>query len=232
MLEPSPSPSASLLVREFALNGLAGARTDEIAARTRSSKRIYYCFGDKDGLCLSALEKRLPHGSRMREQARRRWAIAARSAPTSRRVHVRSSQWARAYIRMVMIENIHHGEFLERSKAIRGLNVTALIRSRRFTPVVSPMGLFGRVSIPRTSLADQRARFLQRLEPGDVQQDFRLRCRLGESPKISASSGRRDGALVCRSARQTCCKVGGKLLDPSFNPGDCVRVTLGGNCRE
>src|SRR5688572_7940481 len=43
--------------QEFALNGLAGARIDEIAARTRSSKRmIYYYFGDKDGLYLSALE--------------------------------------------------------------------------------------------------------------------------------------------------------------------------------
>ncbi|RYE71671.1 MAG: TetR/AcrR family transcriptional regulator, partial [Hyphomicrobiales bacterium] len=38
---------------EFALNGLSGARIDEIAARTRSSKRmIYYYFGDKEGLYL------------------------------------------------------------------------------------------------------------------------------------------------------------------------------------
>ena len=41
---------------EFAANGLSGARIDEIAARTRSSKRmIYYYFGDKEGLYLSAL---------------------------------------------------------------------------------------------------------------------------------------------------------------------------------
>src|SRR5688572_12700865 len=43
--------------KEFALNGLSGARIDEIAARTKSSKRmIYYYFGDKDGLYLKALE--------------------------------------------------------------------------------------------------------------------------------------------------------------------------------
>src|SRR5690606_17744542 len=42
---------------EFALNGLSGARIDEIAARTRFSKRmIYYYFGDKEGLYLNALE--------------------------------------------------------------------------------------------------------------------------------------------------------------------------------
>jgi AcrR family transcriptional regulator len=42
---------------EFALNGLSGARIDEIAARTRSSKRmIYYYFRDKESLYLQALE--------------------------------------------------------------------------------------------------------------------------------------------------------------------------------
>ena len=30
------------------------------------------------------------------------------------------------FIRMVMIENIHHGEFLDRSSVIRDLNVTAI----------------------------------------------------------------------------------------------------------
>ncbi len=44
--------------KEFALNGLSGARIDEIAARTRFSKRmIYYYFRDKEGLYLAALEE-------------------------------------------------------------------------------------------------------------------------------------------------------------------------------
>ena len=43
--------------QEFAENGLAGARIDEIAAKTKSSKRmIYYYFGDKEGLYLTVLE--------------------------------------------------------------------------------------------------------------------------------------------------------------------------------
>ena len=42
---------------EFARNGLSGARIDEIAAKTRTSKRmIYYYFGDKEGLYARALE--------------------------------------------------------------------------------------------------------------------------------------------------------------------------------
>ena len=43
--------------REFADKGLAGARIDEIADKTSSSKRmIYYYFGGKDGL--------YPHGAK------------------------------------------------------------------------------------------------------------------------------------------------------------------------
>ena len=44
--------------REFADKGLAGARIDEIAAATRTSKRmIYYYFGSKEGLYIAVLEE-------------------------------------------------------------------------------------------------------------------------------------------------------------------------------
>ncbi|CAN5394956.1 TetR/AcrR family transcriptional regulator [soil metagenome] len=43
--------------REFALNGLAGARVDEIAARAGVNKQlVYHYFGDKDALYLAVLE--------------------------------------------------------------------------------------------------------------------------------------------------------------------------------
>ncbi|HUD89972.1 TetR family transcriptional regulator [Sphingobium sp.] len=43
---------------EFADKGLSGARIDEIAERTNSSKRmIYYYFGGKDGLYRAVLER-------------------------------------------------------------------------------------------------------------------------------------------------------------------------------
>jgi AcrR family transcriptional regulator len=42
---------------EFAAKGLAGARVDEIAARSGSNKRmIYEYFGNKEGLWLTVLE--------------------------------------------------------------------------------------------------------------------------------------------------------------------------------
>src|SRR4030095_1651497 len=43
--------------REFADRGFAGARVDDIAARTRTTKRmIYYYFGGKERLYLAVLE--------------------------------------------------------------------------------------------------------------------------------------------------------------------------------
>jgi TetR/AcrR family transcriptional regulator len=43
--------------REFAMNGLAGARVDEIAARAGVNKQlVYHYFGDKDALYLAVLE--------------------------------------------------------------------------------------------------------------------------------------------------------------------------------
>ena len=112
---------------EFALNGLSGARIDEIAARTRSSKRmIYYYFGDKEGLYIRALENayRL-----VREGEAKLDTEGLPPLDALRRLveftfdhHHQHEE----FIRMVMIENIHHGEYLERSEVIRDLNVTAI----------------------------------------------------------------------------------------------------------
>lgn len=48
----------AVAIDEFTRHGLAGARVDEIAARTRTTKRmIYYYFGSKEGLYTAALEE-------------------------------------------------------------------------------------------------------------------------------------------------------------------------------
>ena len=48
----------AVAIDEFTRHGLAGARVDEIAARTRTTKRmIYYYFGSKVGLYTAALEE-------------------------------------------------------------------------------------------------------------------------------------------------------------------------------
>jgi AcrR family transcriptional regulator len=112
---------------EFALNGLSGARIDEIAARTSSSKRmIYYYFGDKEGLYLACLEnayRTVREGeSKLDVDGLPPLEALKRLVEFTFDHHDKHE----AFIRMVMIENIHHGEYLEKSKAIRGLNVTAI----------------------------------------------------------------------------------------------------------
>jgi AcrR family transcriptional regulator len=112
---------------EFALSGLAGARIDEIAARTRCSKRmIYYYFGDKEGLYLSALENEY----RLVREGESKLDIDGLSPLDALRKLVEFTfdhhHKHENFIRMVMIENIHHGEFLDRSRVIRDLNVTAI----------------------------------------------------------------------------------------------------------
>jgi len=112
---------------EFALNGLSGARIDEIAARTRSSKRmIYYYFGDKEGLYLSALE----NAYRLVREGESKLDIEGLAPLDALRKLVEFTfdhhHQHEDFIRMVMIENIHHGAYLERSKAIRQLNISAI----------------------------------------------------------------------------------------------------------
>lgn len=113
--------------REFALNGLSGARIDEIAARTKSSKRmIYYYFGDKEGLYLRALEnayRTVREGENQLDTdgLPPREALKRLVEFTFDHHHEHED-----FIRMVMIENIHHGQYLEQSEVIRGLNVTAI----------------------------------------------------------------------------------------------------------
>ena len=56
--EASMADILRVATTEFADKGLSGARIDEIAAATRTSKRmIYYHFGSKEGLYLAVLEK-------------------------------------------------------------------------------------------------------------------------------------------------------------------------------
>ena len=113
--------------REFARNGLSGARVDEIAARTRSSKRmIYYYFGDKEGLNLRALE------DAYREVRAGEAKLDTKGLPPLEALrqlveftfdhHHRHED----FIRLVMIENIHRAKYLKRSDAIRKINASAI----------------------------------------------------------------------------------------------------------
>lgn len=114
-------------LREFATNGLSGARIDELAAQTRTSKRmIYYYFGSKEGLYLAVLEEayrriRADEGTLDLQHLPPLEALAALVRFTFNYENANAD-----FIRVVMVENIHHGRHIKQSETIRQLNSTAI----------------------------------------------------------------------------------------------------------
>lgn len=127
----------------FARNGLTGARVEEIAARTQTSKRmIYYYFGDKEGLYLRSLEEAY-RSVRTQEAALDLEGLGPVDA-LERLIeftfdHHRQNE---DFIRLVMIENIHRARFLENSKAIRDLNKGAIASLEKVIARGKALGLF------------------------------------------------------------------------------------------
>ncbi|WP_404434604.1 TetR family transcriptional regulator [Microbacterium lacus] len=112
---------------EFAANGYAGARVDEIAARTRTTKRmIYYYYGSKEGLYLAVLERAYAQ-IRTVERGIRIDALAPDEALRKiAEVTYDHHTTHEAFIQLVSIENIHRAEHLRQSETILRENVTAI----------------------------------------------------------------------------------------------------------
>lgn len=112
---------------EFAEKGLAGARIDEIAAITHTSKRmIYYYFQNKEGLYLAVLEEAY---RRMRQtEGELNLDNLDPEAALRRLVEFTFDHHAgnEAYIRMVVAENMNRGQYLAQSKTIQALNIAAI----------------------------------------------------------------------------------------------------------
>jgi AcrR family transcriptional regulator len=142
---------------EFGEKGLAGARIDEIAAATQTSKRmIYYYFGSKEGLYLAVLEESYRrvrnieaelHLEDLEPEAALRRLVAFTFDH-----HLANEN----YIRLVMSENINRGEYLAQSQRIQELNVPAIaairdlyergLRQGVFRPGLDPVDIHASIS--------------------------------------------------------------------------------------
>jgi AcrR family transcriptional regulator len=113
--------------REFAQLGLAGARIDRIAGQTRTSKRmIYYYFGSKEGLYISVLEQAY-RNLRQIEGGLRLDGLSAIDALRELVGYTFDHHVAHAeYVRLIVIENIHEGKHLAKSRTIQDLNARAI----------------------------------------------------------------------------------------------------------
>ncbi len=113
--------------REFSEHGYSGGRVDEIAAQTRTTKRmIYYYFGGKEGLYTAVLEAAYAT-IRSAEQSidvdHLDPVTAIRRLAELTFDHHGSHP---EFIRLVSIENIHRGEHMARSPELANLNNPAI----------------------------------------------------------------------------------------------------------
>lgn len=117
----------AIATEEFSQKGLAGARIDEIAERTSSSKRmIYYYFGSKDELYRAVLER--AYGRIRQQETASRFedmepldAIRALIGHNFD-YHHRHPE----FVRLVMNENIHHGENIRQIEGLRDRNESVI----------------------------------------------------------------------------------------------------------
>lgn len=113
--------------QEFAEHGLSGARVDSIATRMRTTKRmIYYYFGSKEGLYLAVLEQVYGDIRSVEQELE-----LASLSPTDAIRHMIdfTFDYEEAhpdFIRLVSIENIHHGRHLAQSSTLRKQNMTVI----------------------------------------------------------------------------------------------------------
>jgi AcrR family transcriptional regulator len=113
--------------QEFPEHGLSGARVDAIAARMRTTKRmLYYYFGSKEGLYLAVLEQ--VYGD-IRSVEQELDLASLSPVEAIRRLIEFTFDYEEAhpeFIRLVSIENIHHGRHLAQSSTLQKQNLIVI----------------------------------------------------------------------------------------------------------
>lgn len=113
--------------QEFSENGFAGARVDEIAEKTQTSKRmVYYHFGSKEGLYQAVLERAYER-IRSHEQAARFEDLAPEQALRAIISHNFDYHFEQPeFVRLVMSENIMKGEHIAQIPTMQSRNQTII----------------------------------------------------------------------------------------------------------
>ncbi|VXC81911.1 TetR family transcriptional regulator [Pseudomonas sp. 8Z] len=114
-------------ITEFVQQGLSGARVDAIAERTATSKRmIYYYFGSKEQLYVEVLVKL--YGDIRGTESRLDLDSLPPALAIRRLVEFTFDHHDHNvdFVRIVSIENIHYGEYVKQSPAIRQMSSVVL----------------------------------------------------------------------------------------------------------
>jgi AcrR family transcriptional regulator len=122
-----------IAAREFADKALAGARIDEIAEKTSSSKRmIYYYFGGKEELYRAVLERAYAQIRSREEDASAQLQELSASQALQAQVEQTFDYHASNpdFVRLVMNENIHHGEHIGDVPGLKERNRSVIAQLR------------------------------------------------------------------------------------------------------
>jgi AcrR family transcriptional regulator len=135
----------AVATRHFAEHGYSGARVDEIAEQTRTTKRmLYYYFGSKEGLYTEVLERAY---ARIRGAERDVDVEHLDPVAAIRRLAELTFDHHEAhpdFIRLVSIENIHRAEHMRASGRFADLNTPAIDRIARILERGRADGVFTR----------------------------------------------------------------------------------------
>lgn len=126
--EATQADLLAVATEEFARDGFFGARVDQIAARSKTTKRmIYYYFGDKRGLYTAVLEK--AYGDiRAREQSLELSALAPAEAMAVLIRHTIEYHDSHPHLaRLVTVENGMDAANLRRSSRQADLNLPIVL---------------------------------------------------------------------------------------------------------
>lgn len=117
----------AVATEEFAVNGLSGARVDQIAERTRTSKRmIYYYFNGKEGLYQAVLEKAYLDIRTLEERSK---LLDLEPRAAMRKLIELTFDYDEThpqFISLVSVENIHQGKHMINLKSIKDVNASVI----------------------------------------------------------------------------------------------------------
>jgi AcrR family transcriptional regulator len=112
----------AVATREFADRGYAGARINEIADKTSTTKRmIYYYFGGKEQLYVAVLEQAYSRIRSLEQQLDVEHLDPVEAIRELAGLTFDHHESHPDFIRLVSIENIHRAEHIARSTVLSGL---------------------------------------------------------------------------------------------------------------
>ncbi|MBV9473601.1 MAG: TetR family transcriptional regulator, partial [Solirubrobacterales bacterium] len=131
--------------REFAERGYSGGRVDEIAAQTRTTKRmIYYYFGSKEGLFVAVLQRAYARIRALEQQI-----DVDHLDPVAAIRHLAELTFDHHeshpdFIRLVSIENTHRADHMGKLDGFVKLNSPAIALLERILKRGYAEGVFSR----------------------------------------------------------------------------------------